>query len=75
VEEHEATQNTFADQEMQVEMAGPYKLRKPPDVIARQALEWNPQGKRGRPRNTWRRTVLKEAIRLGRTLKLMPRME
>ena len=40
-----------------------YTLRKPSDDIARQALEWNPEGKRGRgrPRNTWRRTVLEEA--------------
>ena len=32
-------------------------LRKPPNSITRQALNWNPQGKRrrGRPRNTWRR--------------------
>jgi hypothetical protein len=31
--------------------------------IAREALRWNPQGKRktGHPRNTWRRTVLNEA--------------
>jgi hypothetical protein len=38
-------------------------LRKPSDDIARQALEWNPQGKRGRgrPRKTWQRTVLEEA--------------
>jgi len=42
-----------------------HTLRKPPDDIARQALELNPQGKRGRgrPRNTWRRTVLEEAQR------------
>jgi hypothetical protein len=40
-----------------------HTLRKPFDVIAREALEWNHQGKRGRgtPRNTWRRTVLEEA--------------
>ena len=40
-----------------------HTLRKPSDDIARQALEWNPQGKRGRgrPRNTWWRTVLEEA--------------
>jgi len=40
-----------------------HTLRKPMDDIARQALEWNPQGKwgRGRPNNTWRRTVLEEA--------------
>ena len=40
-----------------------HTLRKLSDDIARQVLEWNPQGKqgRGRPRNTWRRTVLEEA--------------
>jgi hypothetical protein len=40
-----------------------HKLRKKSDDIARQALEWNAQGKRGRvrPRNTWRRTVFEEA--------------
>jgi hypothetical protein len=43
-----------------------YTLRKPIDDITRQALEWNPQGKRsrGRPKNTWRRTVLEEAKEL-----------
>ena len=37
-----------------------HTLRKRADDITRQALEWNPQGKRrrGRPKNTWRRTVL-----------------
>jgi hypothetical protein len=40
-----------------------HTLRKPIDDITRQALEWNPQGKRSRrrPKNTWRRTVLEEA--------------
>jgi hypothetical protein len=40
-----------------------HTLRKPSDDIDRQAPEWNPQGKqgRGKPRNTWRRTVLEEA--------------
>ena len=34
-----------------------HTLRKPPGSITRQALKWNPQGKRsrGRPRNTWHR--------------------
>jgi len=43
--------------------------RKPSDDIARQAPEWNPQGKRGggRPGNTWRRTVLEEAKRVKKT--------
>ena len=37
--------------------------RKPTDDITGQDLEWNLQGKRssGRPKNTWRRTVLEEA--------------
>jgi hypothetical protein len=37
--------------------------RKPSGDVARQALEWNLQGKRGRgrTRNTWRRSVLEEA--------------
>jgi hypothetical protein len=40
-----------------------HTLRKPSDDIARKALEWNPQDKRGRkrPRNTWLRMVLEEA--------------
>jgi len=46
-----------------------HTLRKPSDDIARQALEWNPQGQRGRgrPRNTWRRTVLEEAKTVKKT--------
>nr|KAG5711937.1 hypothetical protein BaRGS_026378 [Batillaria attramentaria] len=37
-----------------------HTLRKEPCNITRQALEWNPQGKRkrGRPKQTWRRTEL-----------------
>jgi hypothetical protein len=46
-----------------------HTMPKPSDDIARQALEWNPQGQRGRgrPRNTWRRTVLKEAKTVKKT--------
>jgi len=46
-----------------------HTLRKPSDDIARHALEWNPQGKRGRGklRNTWQRTVLEEAKRVKKT--------
>ena len=42
---------------------------KPSDNIARQAVDWNPQGKRGRgsPRNIWRGTVLEEAKGVKRT--------
>ena len=46
-----------------------HTLRKSSDDIARQAVEWNPQGKRGRgrPKNTWRRTVLEEASGVNKT--------
>jgi hypothetical protein len=40
-----------------------HTLRKPDENIAKQCFEWNPEGRRkaGRPRNTWKRTVIKEA--------------
>jgi len=42
-------------------------LRKSPDNISRTALTWAPEGKRrrGRPRETGRRTVEKERNKLG----------
>jgi hypothetical protein len=45
--------------------------RRPSNEITLQALEWNPPGKRnrGRPRNTWRRTVEKELAEIGKTWK------
>ena len=44
-----------------------HTLRKPKSNISRQALQWNPQGKRGRgrPRETWRRCVESEMKREG----------
>jgi hypothetical protein len=44
-------------------------LQKSSNDIARQAVEWNPQGTRGRgrPKNTWRRTVLEEAKGVNKT--------
>jgi hypothetical protein len=46
-----------------------HTLRKTPVNLTRQALEWNPQGKRrrGRPKNTWRRTMLEEAKEINKT--------
>jgi hypothetical protein len=46
-----------------------HTLRKPPGSITRQALRWNPQGKRGkgRPRNTWRRELETEYKKAGKT--------
>ena len=40
-----------------------HTLRKPTEDIANQSLFWNPQGlrKKGRPRSTWKRTVVEEA--------------
>ena len=44
-----------------------HTLRKPNTTIIRQAIQWNPQGKRkrGRPRSTWRRDTLAEMERRG----------
>ena len=46
-----------------------HTLRKPTHNVTRQALNWNPQGKRkvGRPRQTWRRSIVKEAGVAGMT--------
>ena len=46
-----------------------HTLRKPSTNITRQALSWNPQGKRkrGRPRNSWRRDLKADIKRLGLT--------
>ncbi|XP_054283747.1 uncharacterized protein LOC129000774 [Macrosteles quadrilineatus] len=46
-----------------------HTLRKTDGAIEKKALEWNPQGtrKRGRPCDTWRRTIMKEASSVGRT--------
>jgi len=56
------TKNRFADQENKWGWLG-HTLRKTTDVITRQTLGWNPQGKRSswRPKDSWRRTVLEEA--------------
>jgi hypothetical protein len=39
-----------------------HTLRKANNNITKQALEWNPQGKRkrGRPKNSWRRGIISE---------------
>jgi hypothetical protein len=46
-----------------------HTLRKSSEDIARQALEWNPQGKkgRGRPKNTQRGTMLEEVKGVNKT--------
>ena len=46
-----------------------HTLRKPPDDITRQSLEWNPQGRRrvGRPRQSWKRSIQDDLKRSGKT--------
>ena len=43
-------------------------MRKGHDIIEREVLDWNPQGqqKRGKPKQTWRRSVHNEALGEGR---------
>jgi len=51
-------------------------LRMNTDSIPRVALRWTPQGKRrrGRPKETWRRTVQKDLNHHGLTLETAPRV-
>jgi hypothetical protein len=50
-----------------------HKLRKDDGEIPKAALLWNPQGsrKRGRPTNSWRRSVIKEAGRSWNELRFL----
>jgi len=53
-----------------------HTLRKLPTSVTRQALKWNPQGKRkrGRPRNTWRRDFEADTAKMGYTWNQLERM-
>ena len=53
-----------------------HTLRKPSTNITRQALTWNPQGKRkrGRPKNTWRRDLEADAKQTGCTWRELERI-
>ena len=53
-----------------------HTLRKPQNTITRQAITWNPPGKRRRvrPRNTWQRDTEKETKEMGYTRREMERM-
>ena len=44
-----------------------HTLRKGNEAIERETLDWNPQGKRrrGKPKQTWRRSVHNEALEKG----------
>ena len=53
-----------------------HTLRKPNTNITRQALTWNPQGKRkrGRPKNTWRRDLEADITQTGLSWKQLERI-
>jgi len=53
-----------------------HTMRKGHGATERGALDWNPQGKRGRgrPRPTWRRTVHSEALENGKSWSEVKRM-
>jgi hypothetical protein len=46
-----------------------HTIRKDPNAVGRIVLDWTQQGtrKRGRPKKTWKRSVVAEAQREGRT--------
>ncbi|VDO51237.1 unnamed protein product [Schistosoma margrebowiei] len=52
-----------------------HTLRKSSNCITRQALTWNPEGKRkrGRPKNTLRREIEADMKRINRNWKGLPR--
>jgi hypothetical protein len=68
VEAHKPTNNRLQTGKGKWGWLG-HTLRRSSDDIARQAVEWNPQGKRGRgrPKNTWRGTVLEETKGVDKT--------
>jgi len=51
-----------------------HTLRKEDGEIMKAALLWNPQGSRkiGRPKNSWRRSVIKEVGRSWNELRFLP---
>jgi hypothetical protein len=53
-----------------------HTIRKDENAVERIALDWNPQGrrKRGRPKKTWRKSIMEEAQREGRTWREVKRL-
>jgi hypothetical protein len=53
-----------------------HTTRKYENAVEMTVLDWNPQGmrKRGRPKKTWRRSVMEEAQREGRTWREVKRL-
>jgi hypothetical protein len=50
-----------------------HTLRKQDGEVTKAALQWNPQGsrKRGRPKNSWRRSIIKKAVRSWNELRFL----
>jgi hypothetical protein len=53
-----------------------HTIRKDENAVERIVLDWNSQGtrKRGRPKKTWRRSIMEEAQREGRTWREVKRL-
>jgi hypothetical protein len=53
-----------------------HTVRKDENSVERTASDWNPQGtrKRGRPKKTWRRSIMEEAQREERTWREVKRL-
>jgi hypothetical protein len=74
LEKDRGNRDVHADQETEMELDRTYTEGRH-EAIEREALDWNPQGKRrGRPRYTWRRTVHNEALETGKSWSEVKRM-
>jgi hypothetical protein len=53
-----------------------HTVRKDENEVERIALDWNPKGtrKRGRPKKTWRRSIMEEARKEGKTWREVKRL-
>jgi hypothetical protein len=53
-----------------------HTIRKDENAVERITLDWNPQGtrKRGRPKKTWRRSIMEEARKEGKTWREVKRL-
>ena len=62
----------FRNKKKKIKWIG-HTLRKEDGEIPKAVLLWNPQGKRkrGRPRNSWRRSVIKETGRSWNELRFL----
>ncbi|KAJ4436015.1 hypothetical protein ANN_18639 [Periplaneta americana] len=68
MEDNKSERNHNRNQKTKVELDRAHN-QKEVGAVERMALDWNPQGsrRRGRPKNTWKRTILEEIAREGKT--------